>query len=166
MTQPAVSSEAYAGFWIRVWAAIIDSFLAAFILGPILWAVYGKDYFTSAALIAGPVDFLLTWVLPAVAVILFWVYKSATPGKIAAGLRIVDAKSGEDPTTGQCVGRYLGYYVSLLPLGAGMLWVAFDRRKQGFHDKLAGTVVIRRSPARSRSDATRHGGQQPSPNSG
>jgi len=144
MTQPAVSSDVYAGFWIRVWAAIIDSVLAVLILGPILWAVYGRDYFTSTTLIAGPVDFLLTWVLPAVAVILFWMYKSATPGKIAAGLWIVDAKSGEKPTTGQCVGRYLGYYVSLLPLGAGILWVAFDRRKQGFHDKLAGTVVVRR----------------------
>ena len=166
MTQSAVSSEVYAGFWIRVWAAIIDTLLAALILGPILWAVYGKEYFTSDAVIAGPVDFLLTWVLPAVAVILFWVYKSATPGKIAAGLRIVDAKSGDRPTSGQCVGRYFGYYVSLLPLGAGILWVAVDRRKQGFHDKLAGTVVIRRSPAGSRSDATRHAGQRPSPDSG
>ncbi|HEU4747687.1 MAG TPA: RDD family protein [Gemmatimonadaceae bacterium] len=145
MTQPARSTDAYAGFWIRVWAALIDFFLLALILVPILLGVYGKDYFSSdAPLIAGPVDFLLNWVVPAIVIILFWMYKAATPGKMAVGLRIVDAKSGTTPTTGQCVGRYLGYYVSLLPLFAGIVWVAFDSRKQGFHDKLAGTVVIRR----------------------
>ncbi|MDH4312499.1 MAG: RDD family protein, partial [Gammaproteobacteria bacterium] len=45
----------------------------------------------------------------------------------------------------------LGYYVSMLPLMAGIVWVAFDPRKQGWHDKLAGTVVVRprhRGPAR------------------
>ena len=147
MTPPAISTDVYAGFWIRVWATLIDTFLAALILVPILLAVYGKDYFTSDALLAGPADFLLTWVLPAVAAILFWMYKAATPGKMAVGLRIVDVKSGAMPTTGQCIGRYLGYYVSLLPLAAGIVWVAFDPRKQGFHDKLAGTVVVRRRVA-------------------
>lgn len=143
MTEAAVSTRVYAGFWVRVAAALIDSLLAALILGPILWAIYGKEYFNSEALLAGPMDFLLTWVLPALAVILFWIYKSATPGKMALGLRIVDARTGNVPTTGQCIGRYFGYYVSLLPLGVGILWVAFDERKQGFHDKLAGTVVLR-----------------------
>jgi uncharacterized RDD family membrane protein YckC len=57
--------------------------------------------------------------------------------------RIVDAESGGPLTTGQSIGRYLGYYVSLLGLGLGFVWVAFDARKQGWHDKLAGTVVIR-----------------------
>ena len=41
------------------------------------------------------------------------------------------------------IGRYLGYYVSIIPFCMGLIWVAFDRRKQGWHDKLAGTVVIR-----------------------
>ena len=40
--------------------------------------------------------------------------------------------------------RYLGYYVSAIPFGLGLLWVAFDPRKQGWHDKMAGTVVVRR----------------------
>jgi uncharacterized RDD family membrane protein YckC len=47
------------------------------------------------------------------------------------------------PSTGQLVGRYLAYYVSIIPFMAGILWVAFDPRKQGWHDKLAGTVVVR-----------------------
>lgn len=144
MTQPAVASDVYAGFWIRVWATVIDTFLAALILVPILWAVYGPEYFESQALLAGPLDFLLTWVLPAAAVILFWTYKAATPGKMAVGARIVDARTGATPTTGQCIGRYFGYFVSTIPFGLGLLWVAFDPRKQAFHDKLAGTVVVRR----------------------
>ena len=82
-------------------------------------------------------------VLVGFAVVLFWVYRQATPGKIAIGARIVDAETGDVPSTGQLVGRYLGYYVSIIPLMLGIIWVAFDPRKQGWHDKLAGTVVVR-----------------------
>ncbi len=39
--------------------------------------------------------------------------------------------------------KYLGYYLSAIPLLLGFVWVAFDKRKQGFHDKLAGTFVVR-----------------------
>ncbi len=42
--------------------------------------------------------------------------------------------------------RYLAYFVSLVPLGLGYLWVALDKRKQGWHDKIAGTVVIYLAP--------------------
>ena len=76
-------------------------------------------------------------------VVLFWVYRQATPGKIAISARIVDAETGAKPSTRQLVGRYFGYYVSIIPLMLGILWVAFDPRKQGWHDKLAGTVVVR-----------------------
>ncbi len=85
-----------------------------------------------------------SFILTAIAVIVFWIYKSATPGKMIFGAKIVDARTGGPMTTGQCIGRYLGYYVSLFALCLGFLWVAFDPRKQGFHDKLAGTVVIRK----------------------
>ena len=43
----------------------------------------------------------------------------------------------------QAIGRYLGYYVSIFGLMIGFAWVAFDPRKQGWHDKLARTLVIR-----------------------
>ena len=135
----------YAGFWVRVGAMIIDTLLIMVILVPLLVAIYGWAYFEAAntRLFAGPADFLLSWVAPAVAVIVFWIYKQATPGKMALSLRILDANTGAPPSTGQCVGRYFAYFVSIFPLGLGLLWVAFDKRKQGWHDKLAGTVVIR-----------------------
>ncbi len=133
----------YAGFWIRTWAAIIDTLLVCLVIFPILGVVYGREYWSSDQLIQGPVDFLLSWVAPAVAVVLFWIARQATPGKMAISARIVDAKTGGKPTTGQLIGRYFGYFVAMIPLFVGILWVAFDPRKQGWHDKLAGTVVVR-----------------------
>jgi hypothetical protein len=58
--------------------------------------------------------------------------------------KIVDAKTGGKPSTGQLIGRYFAYFLSMLPLFLGFIWVAWDRKKQGLHDKLSGTVVIKR----------------------
>ncbi|OAI03504.1 hypothetical protein A1353_14400 [Methylomonas methanica] len=131
------------GFWPRVGASIIDSILMAMIMLPILMAFYGEEYWFSESFVQGPVDLLVSYIFPAAAVIAFWVAKQATPGKIAISAKIVDAKTGNPPSTGQFIGRYFAYYLSTFPLGLGLLWVAFDSRKQGWHDKLAGTLVVR-----------------------
>jgi uncharacterized RDD family membrane protein YckC len=133
----------YVGFWARTGAAIIDTVLTLCITVPLLVAIYGWAYFESEALIAGPADVVISWVLPAVAVILFWLKKQATPGKMAVSARVVDAVTGDTLSTGQSIGRYLAYFVAALPLGVGLFWVAWDPKKQGWHDKLAGTVVVR-----------------------
>lgn len=133
----------YVGFWLRVGAAIIDTILMLVIVAPVLTWVYGPGYWVSERLIHGPADVLFNWVLPAIAVILFWVYRQATPGKMAIGARIVDAKTGGKPSLGQLVGRYFGYFVSSIPLLLGIIWVGIDSRKQGWHDMMAGTVVVR-----------------------
>ena len=135
--------QEYAGFWIRVGASVIDTIIVLIIILPILTAVYGKAYWLDDSLVKGFWDFMFSYLLPAVGVVLFWVYKSATPGKMATKLTIVDAKTGNKPSTGQFVIRYLGYYVSTLPLLLGLIWVGIDKRKQGWHDKLAGTVVLK-----------------------
>jgi uncharacterized RDD family membrane protein YckC len=144
MTQPVAASEVYAGFWIRLVAALIDSLVWCAIAVPLLWVAYGRAALQSESLVGGPVDFLVTWVLPAMATILFWVYREATPGKMAVRARVVDARTGQHPSTAKLIGRYFAYFVATLPLGLGLLWVAWDDRKQGWHDKLAGTVVVRR----------------------
>ena len=54
----------------------------------------------------------------------------------------MDAKTGQPASPLQCIVRYLGYFVSALPLGLGFIWVAFDKRKQGWHDKIARTLVV------------------------
>jgi uncharacterized RDD family membrane protein YckC len=133
----------YVGFWLRVGAALIDTILMLVIVAPVLTWIYGAGYWMSERLIHGPADVLFNWVLPAVAVILFWNYRQATPGKMVIGARIVDAKTGGKPSLGQLIGRYFGYFVSSIPLLLGLIWVGIDSRKQGWHDMLAGTVVVR-----------------------
>ena len=137
------TEKEYAGFWVRTGAALIDTFLLLLVTLPILTAIYGADYWSNDSLSLGIWDTLLSYVLPAIAVITFWVYRSATPGKSCLHLTIVDAKTGEKPSTRQFVFRYLGYYVSIIPLFLGIIAVGVDRRKRGFHDRIAGTVVIR-----------------------
>ncbi len=133
----------YAGFWVRTAAAIIDTILMLIIIAPALTLIYGPGYWTSETSVNGVWDILFNYLLPAIAIILFWIYKSATPGKMALKLKIVNSKTGHQASTGQLIGRYLGYYLSAIPLLLGIIWVGIDKRKQGWHDKLAGTAVIK-----------------------
>jgi uncharacterized RDD family membrane protein YckC len=131
---------------------------------PLMHLVYGPAFFAGdAPLIMGPAHFLVSYVLPAIAVMLFSIYREATPGKIATRARIVDARSGAHPSTSQFVIRYLGYILSSSPLCLGLIWVAIDRRKQGWRDEIAGTVVVRERRA---TDAVRFddGDTRPSKN--
>lgn len=153
----------YVGFWLRFLAFLIDSILATVVIVPILSLFFGSSESLDLNLLFGSstseqvqylmretfsttstLQSLLQLLLAALAVILFWVSRSATPGKMAIGAEIIDARTGGKPTTGQFIGRYFAYYISMLPLFLGFLWIAFDRRKQGWHDKLAGTVVVRK----------------------
>ena len=137
-----LSRARYAGFWKRLGATLIDVIILMVISVPLLWWFYGVAYFTASGAPRGIADFLISYVFPAVAAILFWKYRGATPGKMLISARIVDARTGAAPSTGQLIGRYFAYIVSMLPLCLGFLWIAFDKRKQGWHDKLAGTVVV------------------------
>jgi uncharacterized RDD family membrane protein YckC len=133
-------SPDYAGFWTRAFAFLIDWLIVAVITAPVIVVAFGADYFSlDPARRAWDTLLLL---LVGVAVVGFWRYCGATPGKLAAGVKVVDARTGARPNTGRLVLRFLCYFVSALPLYLGFLWIAFDRRKQGWHDKIAGTVVI------------------------
>jgi uncharacterized RDD family membrane protein YckC len=143
----------YVGFWLRAGAALVDVLLQAMLIAPVTYALYGGAATSSGSLFQGPADVFINLVLPAVAVIAFWIFKGATPGKMAIRARIVDATTGEPLSRRQAVLRYAGYFVSALSMGIGYLWVAFDRRKQGWHDKIAGTVVVRHGKEPVRFDA-------------
>lgn len=138
---PAGEPE-YVGFWVRFIASVIDSILVMAIVYPLMSLLFGWDNLVSGNVNIGA-TLLIEIVLPAVAVIVFWIYRSATPGKMIMGAKIADARTYGKPTSGQLIGRYFAYYVSMLPIFLGFFWVGFDRRKQGWHDKLAGTVVIK-----------------------
>lgn len=158
----------YVGFWPRVGATVVDMVLSAVVLQPIGSAIYrrrdtldlaaavGDPSIASQALLEallphGPLDLLANWLLPAAAVILFWMARQATPGKMLIKARIVDADTLAKPTTGQWLIRYLGYYVGIVSLGLGFAWVGWDPRKQGWHDKMANTLVVR-TPRRDAAD--------------
>ncbi|PSW05470.1 RDD family protein [Photobacterium lipolyticum] len=143
MNDQEKSEYEYVGFWARVGATLIDTIIFMVIVGPFMYMFYGDTYLYSDDFILGFADVMLNHILPIVAVMLFWIYKSATPGKMAIKAIIVDANTGKRPTTKQYLIRYFGYIVSTVPLGLGLMWVGWDSKKQGWHDKLSKTVVIR-----------------------
>jgi uncharacterized RDD family membrane protein YckC len=125
----------YAGFWRRVGATMVDSLIYSVLLA----LIFGPGYVDSSALssegiVSNGIALILTIVL--------WIRYMGTPGKLLLGCQVVDADSGEPITVKQAIIRYLGYFVSIFTLGIGFLWVAWDKRKQGFHDKMANTVVL------------------------
>lgn len=153
----------YAGFWVRAGATMIDTLLICCITLPLSVLIYGWGYLSYEGLIQGPADFLISWVSPLIGTVWFWTKRQATPGKAALSLRVVDAETGQSLSIGQSIGRYLGFFVSLIPLGLGFIWIGIDSRKQGWHDKLASTVVVRaknNGPAPVKFPQAQHGRQR------
>ncbi len=71
-----------------------------------------------------------------------WMLLESTPGKMLVGLRVVRSRDGEVPGFWQWGVRALGYFISGLPLLIGFFWVVGNRRRRGWHDYLAATVVV------------------------
>jgi uncharacterized RDD family membrane protein YckC len=118
------------GFGARLAACALDAMLVFVTAGPLVALI---------CLGAAPVLFI---VLPALATIFCWHRYGATPGKITFSARIVDARSGGRPSVPRLAIRWLAYIISAAPLFLGFAWIAIDRRKQAWHDKIAGTLVI------------------------
>ncbi|MCT0206670.1 RDD family protein [Synechococcus sp. CS-1332] len=135
---------AYAGFWVRTAASLIDSVLLLLVTAPLPLLLFILPSETAVLILSTAISALL--------VIFFWRWKQGTPGKLMLRLRIVDADSGGEPCLRQWCLRYIGYVLSSLPLLLGFFWVLWDPRGQGWHDKLAGTVVIH--PTRRESPIT------------
>ena len=144
-----MKEQEYAGFWIRFGATLVDLAIMIIVLYIPLSFIYGEEYWEGDHLIYGFWDVLLQYVLPFVATIWFWLRFFGTPGKMVAKLKIVDAKTGNKMSLGQAIGRYFAYLPATLPLGLGLIWVGIDKKKQGWHDKLAGTVVVKTNESES-----------------
>lgn len=132
--QPTIAMLSYAGFWIRAVAYVIDT-ITLYFAGAIVGAVLGN----SGNAIALGVLLNLTYFL------YFWTAGGGqTLGMRALKLR-VQRSGGGSLGFAHALGRYLWLGVAILPLGLGVFWVAWDAKKQGWHDKMADTVVIRMS---------------------
>jgi len=119
---------------------VIDALLVTVTAVPLMVLVFGMRRIS-----LDPAEHawdLLSFLAIGAAVVGFWRYCGATPGKIALAVKIVDAQSGQPPGTARLVVRFLCYFVSAVPLYLGFLWILVDRRKQGWHDKIARTIVI------------------------
>jgi uncharacterized RDD family membrane protein YckC len=140
LEQVARALPDYASFWQRALALLIDWLIVVVIAMPIIVVSFGASYF-SLDPVRRAGDLVIALLVGAL-VVGFWRYCGATPGKLAVGVKIVDANTGATPSTGRLVLRLVCYLVSAAPLYLGFLWAAVDRRKQGWHDKIAGTIVI------------------------
>ncbi|MDO5650633.1 MAG: RDD family protein [Moraxella sp.] len=132
----------YAGFWIRFVAYLIDMLAVILILTPVLilmiwlnlasWDNEGYDLGDAVSQVLGAVFYIFCWVRFA-----------TTPGKYLFKLKILDADTGEHLTPFKAFLRYIGYIPSAIIMGLGFIWIAFDDRKQGWHDKIANSVVVK-----------------------
>lgn len=138
---------AYAGFWWRVLAWFIDSILLGIVFFVLLRLfLKGIDY--------GNGNIVWTegqWVIPVIYVVgilyvpVTWAALGETLGHRALGMEIRRVDDGQRAGIGQVIVRYLGYIISSIIIGIGFLIAAFDPRKQGLHDKIANTVVVRKT---------------------
>ncbi len=125
----ADTNVGYMGFWIRVAAVVIDAILTG-IVSASVDAIMGFP--GTGALLSIAYYVLLTGL------------KGQTLGKMALGIKVVDAR-GNVPGIGRAALREIvGKFVSAIAIGLGYLWVGGDPQKRGWHDHIAGTYVIRK----------------------
>jgi uncharacterized RDD family membrane protein YckC len=136
--------QKYVGFWARFAANFLDGILISIFVSPgSIWLAYETERRVGSGDWGGALAFYsVLYILSQVILLVLWCKKQASICKMAITAKIVDAKTGKAPTKKQLIGRYFAYVLSTLPLGLGFLWIAFDSKKQGWHDKLAGTAVI------------------------
>jgi uncharacterized RDD family membrane protein YckC len=140
-----------AGFWLRGVAFLVDLVVVAALVAAggmlVSVAVQVGGWFSSTPEIAvewleGSASTLLSVLIDLCYFILFVGWRGQTPGKMLFRLRIIRV-TGEDVGYGRAFVRWIGQIVSTLLLGIGFLMIAFSHTKQGLHDKLAGTYVVR-----------------------
>jgi len=151
-----MADKRFGGFWRRLFAFFIDKIilylvsLVLLLVGLLALELGGHTLglvFSSGTIPRGmglfPVLYIVTIIVTATAYFT-WFHGATgqTPGKMLLGLRVIQT-SGDQMTFGLAFLRYVGYLISCLFFLLGFLWIAFDRKKQGWHDKIAATLVVR-----------------------
>lgn len=123
LAMPEVLAYPKAGFWERMAAGFLD-FVLVGVIGAVahpIWPLIGLAYFTG-----------------------MWAWKGTTIGGIVLGLKVVRL-DGQPASFLVSLVRALAAAFSMIVLFLGFLWIAWDVEKQGWHDKIAGTVVLKLS---------------------
>jgi len=146
-----------AGFFSRMLAFILDILLLVFLglmIGGVIFLVlhffnYKQilDSIKSLLGIKDPIGQFIGLISPILFLmvliyfVFFWTLVGFTPGKALFGLQIV-RQDGRPLSVGRSIVRFLGYWVSAIPLFLGFIWVLFDRQHEGWHDKISKTHVV------------------------
>lgn len=128
----------YAGFWIRLVAYIIDALILGAITFPVTQVLASMGIGDNSTNI---MSIAISWMYFAVFESSNWM---GSPGKKALGLIVTD-EQGMRITVGRATRRYFAKILSVLLLGLGMVMIAFTARKQGLHDKMFHTLVMKTS---------------------
>jgi uncharacterized RDD family membrane protein YckC len=118
------ANQTLAGFWIRMGALFLDVLLIGIVV----------------KFLRGPHDLMM--ILLAIYGAVMWKIKGTTIGGILCNLQVVRL-DGRPVDWGTAIVRALSCFLSLVVFGLGFIWIAFDSEKQGWHDKIAGTIVVR-----------------------
>jgi len=134
-TSAALNQLPRAGFWIRMVALLLDCVLIGAMTSIVIhprWFGVDSDH--------------MTLTLLAIYGAVMWKLKGATIGDIVFKLQVVRV-DGRDIDWSTAIVRSLGCFLSLVFIGLGFFWIAFDEHKQAWHDKIAGTLVVRNPKA-------------------
>jgi uncharacterized RDD family membrane protein YckC len=152
----------YGGFWRRGVAFLIDKTILFFIslmlffigiLAMSLGFASGDDVLSIETFTKLTSNFMISYCTMTLLLnVIYFTYFHGTTGQTLGkkifGLKVVQ-KTGEPMTLGIAFLRWVGYLISALIFYLGFIWIAFDTRKQGWHDKIAGTCVIKINPIKN-----------------
>jgi uncharacterized RDD family membrane protein YckC/cytoskeletal protein CcmA (bactofilin family) len=121
---PVPTTAPRAGFWIRMGALLIDIILIGIITS--ILDAQGEVWLIALAGYGA----------------LMWKIKGTTIGGLVCGLKVV-RRDGAEINWDTAIVRALGCFLSMVVAGLGFLWIVFDEDRQAWHDKIAGTLVVR-----------------------
>jgi len=135
----------YAGFWIRVVAWLIDA-IALGVLTSAFTPFVGPPgvVMDGSRVVVDPGANAMGALIGLIYFVGMWSWRGQTIGMMPFRLWVARLEDGRNPDVVGAFLRYVGLIVSFAVVCLGVIWVAFDHRKQGWHDKLAGTLVVQR----------------------
>jgi uncharacterized RDD family membrane protein YckC len=142
----------YMGFWIRLAAYAIDAVIVSAVSLVLIPLALGIGFGIGSSTGDGYTGLLVGYAfIYLLAFVGGWLYyavmesssKQGTLGKMAVGIKVTDAK-GNRLSFWRATGRFFAKILSGLALGIGYLMIAFTEKKQGLHDRIAGTFVVKK----------------------
>ena len=134
----------YAGFWVRFVAFLIDALVLG-LLSAALIPITGAEMTTTTngVVTVNYAENAYSALIGLVYFVGFWAWRGQTVGMMPFNMQVVGVADGKKIDVVRGLLRYVGFIIAIIPLFIGLIWAAFDSRKQGWHDKIASTVVIR-----------------------